>query len=471
MEEADISKIELLERIIKIEKTLEDIFNPKMNVHRKQCLVYCNTQMALPNVDDPPLEDGEIIEVFGIVDSTKKPVRFYGVVREYKSGEKRLKFKKNDLINKGNNIIVNKVNRKNEEQIEKNDTIKEKKVELDKGGWIKPEEPIEELEKRPKKPPQLEEKTRTAGPVEPEKEPPELEEEAPEEPVVELVEEVEKIGEDDYATGELMRDELPFWQSRYRKGNPWNEKYGPKTLDDVFGQAQIVDNLKIMKENIWASKDGDVPHLLLSGPTGVGKYTIAKAFMMDTFGGASGKWYTNYLELNATAHSSMKVVKKRLEEWVNQIVIGTYKTPSDDEMNFPFNVVLFNEFDHAKKKIQKYLGAIMDTHSNNNRFIIICKDEKMVIKYVKDHCLHFMCEPLLDEDIKGMLQKIAVGEGLSVSEGAIKKICGLVNGSARKAQDLLYKASLITSDIHTKNIEVFWINEKEKEESIDAMWE
>ena len=167
-EEADITTRELLERIIKIERKLKFIFNPKINAHRKRCLVYCKTQMALPNVDTPPLEDDEIIEIFGVNDGTKEPVRFIGKVKEYKRGEKRLKFKNNDLINKGDKIIVNNVIRKGEEphetledpvtethqskneaQMEKNDTINEKevevKIEVDKDGFIKSEEKIDDV--------------------------------------------------------------------------------------------------------------------------------------------------------------------------------------------------------------------------------------------------------------------------------------------------------------------------------------
>ena len=163
-DETDITTKELLERIIKIERTLKFIFNPKINAHRKRCLVYCKTQMALPNMDDPPPEDGDFIEVFGINDTTKELVRFLGKVKKYKSGEKRLKFIKSNLLNKGDKIIVNNVIRKGEEphetledpviethqsknegQMEKNDTIKEKEVELDKDGFIIRDESIDDM--------------------------------------------------------------------------------------------------------------------------------------------------------------------------------------------------------------------------------------------------------------------------------------------------------------------------------------
>ena len=50
----------------------------------------------------------------------------------------------------------------------------------------------------------------------------------------------------------------------------WVEKHRPTTLDNYIGNEQ----LKAKVGRFIAS--GDVPHLLLSGPAGTGKTTIAK---------------------------------------------------------------------------------------------------------------------------------------------------------------------------------------------------
>jgi replication factor C small subunit len=53
----------------------------------------------------------------------------------------------------------------------------------------------------------------------------------------------------------------------------WTEKYRPKKLDDIKGQDEIVKRLKAFVEN------KNMPHLLFTGPAGVGKtkVTIAEA--------------------------------------------------------------------------------------------------------------------------------------------------------------------------------------------------
>src|SRR5678815_3202953 len=50
----------------------------------------------------------------------------------------------------------------------------------------------------------------------------------------------------------------------------WVEKYRPIKLDDIVNQKEIVESLKtLMKE------PAEMPHLLFTGPAGIGKTTTA----------------------------------------------------------------------------------------------------------------------------------------------------------------------------------------------------
>ncbi|HJJ96013.1 MAG TPA: Replication factor C small subunit, partial [Methanocorpusculum sp.] len=58
----------------------------------------------------------------------------------------------------------------------------------------------------------------------------------------------------------------------------WIEKYRPRTLDEVAGQKEIVERLKMYA----ASKS--LPHLLFTGSAGIGKTTCAVALAREMFG-------------------------------------------------------------------------------------------------------------------------------------------------------------------------------------------
>jgi replication-associated recombination protein RarA len=69
------------------------------------------------------------------------------------------------------------------------------------------------------------------------------------------------------------------------------EKYRPVFLDDVVGNTETIERLKII------AKDGNMPHVIISGMPGIGKTTsilcLARQLLGDTYKEA-------VLELNAS---------------------------------------------------------------------------------------------------------------------------------------------------------------------------
>ncbi len=49
----------------------------------------------------------------------------------------------------------------------------------------------------------------------------------------------------------------------------WTEKYRPSNFEEVKGQKEIVEKVKAFVST------GNMPHLLFSGPAGVGKTTLS----------------------------------------------------------------------------------------------------------------------------------------------------------------------------------------------------
>ena len=48
---------------------------------------------------------------------------------------------------------------------------------------------------------------------------------------------------------------------------PWVEKYRPKLLKDIVGNEDTVSRLQII------ANEGNLPHIIISGPPGIGKTT------------------------------------------------------------------------------------------------------------------------------------------------------------------------------------------------------
>jgi hypothetical protein len=72
---------------------------------------------------------------------------------------------------------------------------------------------------------------------------------------------------------------------------PWVEKYRPVYLDDVVGNTETVERLKII------AKEGNMPHVIISGMPGIGKTTSVLCLARQLLGDA---YKEAVLELNAS---------------------------------------------------------------------------------------------------------------------------------------------------------------------------
>jgi DNA polymerase III delta prime subunit len=105
----------------------------------------------------------------------------------------------------------------------------------------------------------------------------------------------------------------------------WIEKYRPETLEEIHGQDHIVERLQSYIEQ------EDLPHLLFSGPAGVGKTTAATAIARTVYG---DDWRGNFLELNASDQRGIDVVRDRIKSFARSSFGG-----------FEYRVVFLDEAD------------------------------------------------------------------------------------------------------------------------------
>ncbi|MDD1658002.1 MAG: AAA family ATPase, partial [Methanomicrobiales archaeon] len=86
----------------------------------------------------------------------------------------------------------------------------------------------------------------------------------------------------------------------------WIEKYRPQRLEEMVGQKEIVDRLRSYV------RSGSMPHLLFTGPAGVGKTTAAVALAREFYGDS---WQMNFRELNASDERGIDVVRTQIKQF------------------------------------------------------------------------------------------------------------------------------------------------------------
>ena len=144
----------------------------------------------------------------------------------------------------------------------------------------------------------------------------------------------------------------------------WTELYRPKDVDGyVFTDIGVKEQVEE-----WI-KDGHIPHLLLHGPAGTGKTTLAKILVnqlgIDSY---------DFLQVNASRDNGVDFLKTKIEGFVSTLPFGHLK------------IVLLDEADYLSPNAQGLLRGLMETYAAQARFILTCNLVHKVITPLKSRC-------------------------------------------------------------------------------------
>lgn len=224
----------------------------------------------------------------------------------------------------------------------------------------------------------------------------------------------------------------------------WTEKYRPEKFEEVVGQDEIVKRVKALTNSM------NIPHILMAGPAGTGKSTLALIIVKDLF---KDTWKENYLELNASDERGIQVVREKVKSFARTKALG----------QVPFKIIFLDEADALTPEAQQALRRTMENYSSTCRFIMSCNYSSKIIDPIQSRCIMFRFKLLEKKDIKEVIRRIGEKEGLTLPEDAIELIYEASDGDCRRCINLLQSTAAISPSITAQLISTMISSAKPKD--------
>lgn len=196
----------------------------------------------------------------------------------------------------------------------------------------------------------------------------------------------------------------------------WVEKYRPRTFDDLICDKEIKEKL------LSFVKNQDISSLLLEGPAGTGKSSIANLLVKEID--------CDFKEINASNDNGIDAVRTIITQFCTTASFSRIK------------IMVLSEFSEFTPQGQGALRDIMEKYSQHTRFIMTCNSVERIIEPIRSRTMEFKIVPPSKEKVYERCEYILKNEGVEYETSEMQKTVDFHYPDVRKCIQALEQQTI-----------------------------
>ena len=142
----------------------------------------------------------------------------------------------------------------------------------------------------------------------------------------------------------------------------WSEKYRPKSIEDCIISSKLKSTFQQFVDN------KEIPNLLLCGPPGTGKTTVARA-LLEQIG-------CSYIIINGSLNGNIDTLRTDIKNFASTVSFSNTR-----------KYIILDEADYLNpNSTQPALRNFMESYSKNCGFILTCNFKNRIVEPLHSRC-------------------------------------------------------------------------------------